>query len=78
MIEGVVRWRRIDLKRMIEEIFGVVYHGRTIGRLLKQIGFFHIGARPLHPAQDERVIKMYKSNFAAMLKAHLAHVPKRK
>ncbi len=31
MIEGVVRWRRIDLKRMIEEIFGVVYHGRSAG-----------------------------------------------
>lgn len=59
-IDGVVRWRRIDLKRVIEERFGVVYHERTIGKLLKQIGFSHISARPHHPAQDGRVIEMYK------------------
>lgn len=59
-VDGVVRWRRIDLKRVIEERFGVAYHERTIGKLLKQIGFSHISARPHHPAQDERVIEMYK------------------
>ena len=60
IVDGVVRWRRIDLKRVIEERFGVVYHERTIGKLLKQIGFSHISARPHHPAQDERVVDMYK------------------
>jgi transposase len=55
-VDGVVRWRRIDLKRVIEERFGVDYHERTIGKLPKQIGFSHISARPHHPAQDERVI----------------------
>lgn len=59
-IDGVVRWRRIDLKRVIEERFGVDYHERTIGKLLKQIGFSHISARPHHPAQDERVIEAFK------------------
>jgi transposase len=53
-VDGVVRWRRIDLKRVIEERFGVVYHERTIGKILKQIGFSHISARPHHPAQDQR------------------------
>ena len=24
-VDGVVRWRRVDLKRVIEERFGVVY-----------------------------------------------------
>jgi transposase len=56
----VVRWRGPDLKRVIEERFGVVYHERTIGKLLKQIGFSHISARPHHPAQDERVIEAFK------------------
>lgn len=37
--DGVVRWRRIDLKRVIEARFGVVYHERTIGKILRQIGF---------------------------------------
>jgi hypothetical protein len=28
--DGVVRWRRVDLKRVIEEGFGAVYSERTI------------------------------------------------
>ncbi len=33
-IDGVVRWRRIDLKRWIEAQFGVVMHERTVGKQL--------------------------------------------
>ncbi len=32
-VDGVVRWRRIDLKRVIEERFDVVYSERGISRL---------------------------------------------
>ena len=53
----VVRWRRVDLKRVIEERFGVVYHERTIGKLLKQIGFSHVSARPRHPGQNAKTIE---------------------
>jgi transposase len=42
----VVRWRRIDLQRVILERFGIGYHERTIGKLLKALGFSHISARP--------------------------------
>jgi transposase len=59
-VDGVVRWRRIDLQKIVLERFGVDYHERTIGKLLKQIGFSHISARPHHPAQDERVIEAFK------------------
>jgi transposase len=44
------RWhralRRVDLQRVIEERFGVIYHERTVGKILKQIGFSHISAAP--------------------------------
>ena len=50
-IEGVVRWRRIDLKRVIGERFGVAFHERYVGKLLKRLGFSHMSARPRHPAQ---------------------------
>jgi transposase len=59
-VHGVVRWRRIDLQKIVLERFGVDYHERTIGKLLKQIGFTHISARPHHPAQDKRVIEAFK------------------
>jgi transposase len=58
--DGVVRWRRIDLKRVVEERFGVVYHERTIGKLLKMLGFSHISARPRHPGQNAETIAAFK------------------
>ena len=61
--DGVVRWRRVDLKRMIEERFGVVYHERTIGKLLKQLGFSHISARPRHPGQKAETIAAFKKTL---------------
>jgi len=59
-IDGVVRWRRVDLQKVIEERFGVTYSERAISDLLKVLGFSHISARPQHPAQDERVIEAFK------------------
>ena len=44
--DGVVRWRRVDLKRVIAERFGVEFHPRYVGKLLKKLGFSHISARP--------------------------------
>jgi transposase len=59
-VHGVVRWRRIDLQRVILERFGVAYHERTVGKLLKGLGFSHISARPRHPGQDGRTIEAFK------------------
>jgi len=59
-VDGVVRWRRIDLKRVIEARFGVLYSERGISRLLGELGFAHISARPQHPKQDKRVIEAFK------------------
>ena len=59
-VHGVVRWRRIDLQRVIVERFGIAYHERTVGKLLKTLGFSHISSRPRHPAQDGRTIEAFK------------------
>jgi transposase len=59
-VHGVVRWRRIDLQRVILERFGVAYHERTVGKLLKALGFSHVSARPRHPAQDQQTIEAFK------------------
>ena len=63
--DGVVRWRRVDLKRVIAERFGVDFHERYVGTLLKKIGFSHISARPRHPAQDERIVEAFKNVWPA-------------
>ena len=63
--DGVVRWRRIDLKRVIAERFGVDFHPRYVGKLLKKLGFSHMSARPRHPAQDERIVEGFKNVWPA-------------
>lgn len=64
-VHGVVRWRRVDLQQVIAERYGIDYHERTIGKLLKALGFSHISARPRHPMQDSEVIEAYKKTFRA-------------
>ena len=46
--DGVVRWRRVDLKRRIEARFGVVMHERTVGKQLAALGFRRLSVRPQH------------------------------
>ena len=58
--DGVVRWRCLDLKKVIRERFGVDYHERTVGKILKELGFSHVSARPQHPGQDPAVIEDFK------------------
>ena len=60
MVDGVVRWRRIDLKRWIEEQFGVVMHERTVGKQLAALGFVRLSVRPQHPKADPETQAAFK------------------
>ena len=59
-----MRWRHVDLKRVIAERLGVEFHERYVGKLLKKRGFSHISARPRHPGQDERIIEAFRKPVA--------------
>jgi len=59
-IDGVVRWRCVDLKRVVKERFGIDLSEVSLGRVLKQLGFSRISARPQHPMQDPEAIEAYK------------------
>ena len=63
--DGIVRWRRVDLQRVIAERFGFDFHPGYVGKLLKKLGFSHMSARPRHPAQDERIIEGFKKTSRA-------------
>lgn len=58
--DAVVRWRCVDLKRIVRERFGIDLSEVSLGRVLKQLGFSRISARPLHPNQDPEAIKTFK------------------
>jgi len=51
-VDGVVRWRRVDLQRRIEARFGVTMHERTVGKQLAALGFRRLSVRPQHPKSD--------------------------
>ena len=63
--DGLARWRRIDLKAVIEDRFDVVYHERSVSRLLHELGFSHMSARPRHPAQKPEVLEDFKKTSRA-------------
>ena len=63
--DGVVRWRRIDLKRVIEVRFGVIYSERAVSDLLGRLSFSYISARPQHPRQDQHVLEGFKKTSPA-------------
>jgi transposase len=58
--DGVVRWRCVDLQQLILARWNVAYHERTIGKLLRRLGFTHISARPRHLGQDPAQIEAFK------------------
>ena len=70
-IDGVVRWRRVDLQRVFKERFGVAYHERHVGVLLKTLGVSHVSARPRHPGQDVEIMEV----FPRALSVHLGDAP---
>ena len=62
--DGVVRWRCVDLKRVLGQRFGVDLSEVSLGRALKKLGFSHLSARPRHPVQDPEAIAAFKKRMA--------------
>jgi transposase len=60
--DGVVRWRRIDLKEKIEKTFGVVYHERSVGKLLATLGYVRMSVRPQHPKSRLKTQEAFKKS----------------
>jgi len=50
--DGVVRWRRVDLKALIETRFAVRLRERSVGEVLRRLGFARLSVRPRHPKAD--------------------------
>jgi transposase len=72
---GVVRWRRIDLKRVIAERFGVEFHPRYVGKLLQKLWLLphQRAAAPSGSGRADR--RGFQKNFPHALKAHLLGLP---
>lgn len=60
---GVVRWRRIDLARVIEQRYGVGLAERSIGDLLRRLGFRRMSVRPRCLEQDAAAQEAHKKTL---------------
>jgi len=58
--DGVVRWRRVDLQAVIKKRFDVDLAPRSIGTILKGLGFRRLSPRPYHPNKDAEAQETYK------------------
>ena len=58
--DGVVKWRRADLQRVIADKYGVALCERSVGRILHDRGFRHVSVRPQHPKSDPKAQALFK------------------
>lgn len=58
--QGVVRWRRLDLAAEIARHFGIQLAERSVGRLLRRLGFSRVSVRPYHPQKDAEAQEAFK------------------
>ena len=59
-VDGVVRWRLIDLAQWIFAEFGIAISKQTLSRMLRQMGYRKLSARPRHHAQDLAAPAVFK------------------
>jgi transposase len=61
--DGVVRWRRVDLARVIKTQFNVTLAERSVGAMLRRLGFRRLSVRPRHPQQDPAAAETHKKTL---------------
>lgn len=60
---GVMRWRRADLRDEIGKQFKVSLHERSVGKLLRHLGFRRMSVRPRHPRADADTQQAHKKTL---------------
>lgn len=64
-VDGVVRWRCVDLQRVIKERFKVTMAERTVAKLLHKLGLSRLTPRPVHPRQVAQAQENFKKALSA-------------
>ena len=60
MVDGVVRWRIVDLCRWVQERWSVSYSEAGILRLFWSLDLSHRKTPPRHPQTDEKAQQAFK------------------
>lgn len=59
-VDGVVRWRLVDLVQWVFEEFRISLSPQTMSRELRAMGYRRLSARPRHHAQDPEAVSAFK------------------
>ena len=59
-VDGVVRWRLIDLAQWVYAEFRISISKQTLSRMLRAMGYRKLSARPRHHAQDPAAREAFK------------------
>ena len=59
----LVRWRCLDLQDEIKKRFKVHYHERSVGKILRRLGFVRLSVRPIHPEGDPEAQETFKKSL---------------
>jgi transposase len=62
-VDGIVRWRLLDLAQWAFAEFGIAVSKQTLSRMLRQMGYRKLSARPCHHAQDPAAPAAFKKTF---------------
>jgi transposase len=61
--DGIVRWRLIDLRARIAREFDVHFHERSVGKVVRRLGFRRVSVRPRHPEADAAAQEAHKKTL---------------
>jgi hypothetical protein len=71
-VDGVVRWRLVDLVQWVWEKFAISISRQTLGRELRAMGYRKLSARPRHHAQATGAVDAFKKPFRRSSRQSLA------
>ncbi len=75
---NLVRWRCVDIQKEIEQRYSVVLHERSVGKLLRRLGFRRMSVRPLHPKNDPEAVESFKKTSPPAWRKSSPNTPKAK
>jgi len=76
--DKLVRWRRIDLQDWLKTEHAINYHERSIGKILKRLGYSHVSVRPVHPENDPEALENFKKTSQPPCETHFLNTRKTK
>jgi transposase len=76
--DKLVRWRRVDLQDWLKTKHAIKYHERSIGKILKRLGYSHVSVRPVHPENDPEALEDFKKTLQPSYAPYSPHMQKTK